>query len=459
MAVKITVIGGGSSSFVPPLVRRFIQSEVLGDATLTLMDVDEERVQVMEALAHKLVDAEGSSLKVESTLDQREALRDTNFVIAAISVGGMAAWEQDLEIPGRYGLIMHVGDSIGPGGLMRTLRNAPVSASVAKDVAEVGAPDAWMFNYTNPAPVQAIAMRTVPGVNVISLCSCTALPASAAWLADRAGVTPEQVAMPPVVAGINHCASIKELRLVDGTDAMPLVKENAIKSLLPPGEPASDIAKHPIERWALETYGVLPYCWTHWTEFFPQMQRLEQAYEGTAQSLKMRYGITTHSMEHERARPKMLADLAKQWTAPGAGPVTLADLPPGEEEEGGIEVVEILEAMIENRNDIHIVSAPNYGVIPNLPDEAMVEVCAKVNRYGVHPIYTGPMNEALAAHLRHYVSMQQQMVKAALTGDRKAALHALLLDPTTASKLDIDETQAMLDELLEAQAEHLPLFS
>lgn len=456
MAIKITMIGGGSSSFVPPLVRRFIQSDVLGDATLTLMDVNEERLRVMEGLARKLVEAEGSKLKVEATLDQREALRDTNFVISAISVGGMAAWELDMEIPAKYGLVMHVADSIGPGGLMRTLRNAPVGASVAKNLSEVGAPDAWIFNYTNPAPVEALAMRSVPGVNVISLCSCTAAPASAEWLAHRAGVAPEEIAMPPVVAGVNHCASVKELRLVDGTDAMPLLLANAI-DLLPEDEPASDIAKHPIERWALETYGVLPYCWSHWTEFFPQMQRLEQEYEGTAQSVKMRYGITTHSMDHERARPKMLAELAKEWTAPGAGPVTLADLPPGDEDEG-IEVVEILEAIVENRNEVHIVNAPNGGVIPNLPDDAMVEVCARVNRYGVHPIHTGPINEGLAAHLRHYISMQHLMVKAALTGDRTAALHALLLDPSTASKLDIDQTRAMLDELLEAQAEHLPLF-
>ncbi len=443
MPVKITMIGGGSSSFVPPLVRAFIQSEVLGDAELVLMDVNSERVRVMEALARKLVDAEGSSLEVSSTLDQREALVDTNFVIAAISVGGMAAWEQDMEIPGRYGIVMPIADSIGPGGLMRTLRNAPVLASVARDVSEVGAADAWIFNYTNPAAVEAMAMLSVPDVNVISLCSCTAAPSSAAWLAMCAGVDAEDLAMPPVVAGINHCASVQELRLKDGTNVMSRMVEHV---------------KNPIERWALETYGVLPYCWEHWTEFFPQMQRLEQEYEGTAQSVKMRYGITTHSMEYERERPKMLAELAKQWTAADAGPVTLADLPPGDEDEG-IEVVEILEAIIENRNEVHIVNAPNNGVIPNLPNEAMVEVCARVNRYGVHPIYTGPIHEALAKHLRHYVSVQEQMVKAALTGDRQAALHALLLDPNITSALDLDQTQAMLDELLEAQAEHLPLFS
>src|SRR5438445_2062892 len=130
MSVKVTIIGGGSSSFVPLLIRKFIQSNVLGDAAVTLMDVDEDRVRVMESLANKLIESENSRLRVTSTLDQRESLVDADFVIAAISVGGMDAWEKDIEIPAKYGVVMHVADSIGPGGIMRALRNAPVLASV-----------------------------------------------------------------------------------------------------------------------------------------------------------------------------------------------------------------------------------------------------------------------------------------------------------------------------------------
>ena len=97
-------------------------------------------------------------------------------MIAAISVGGMDAWANDLEIPGRYGIVMHVGDSIGPGGILRAFRNAPVLADVARNVAEV-APDAWVFNYTNPAPIEALAMRAAaPQVKSYALCSCTAHP-------------------------------------------------------------------------------------------------------------------------------------------------------------------------------------------------------------------------------------------------------------------------------------------
>ena len=126
--IKLTVIGGGSSSFVPALVRKLIGSELLGDVQLTLMDINEQRVRTMEELAKKLVASSGSSLQVSATLDRRESLRDADYVITTIAAGGMDAWEKDIEIPAKYGIVMHVADSIGPGGIMRALRNAPVIA-------------------------------------------------------------------------------------------------------------------------------------------------------------------------------------------------------------------------------------------------------------------------------------------------------------------------------------------
>jgi alpha-galactosidase len=443
MARKVTIIGGGSSSFVPILLRRLISSPVLGDSTVTLMDVDERRLSVMQRLGEKLIDGESSALRVESTTDQRESLVGADFVIAAISVGGFDAWELDLEIPGRHGLVMHVGDSVGPGGVMRALRNIPVLAEVARNVAEV-APDAYVFNYTNPAPTEAMAMRVAaPGVKTYALCSCTGHPGSAEWLAGEAGVEPDQIAMPPVVAGINHCASVTALRLVDGTDAMPLVRERAT---------------NPVVRWALETFGVLPYCWSHWVEHFPQMQRLDGDYAGTAQGVSMRYGITTHDMAYERARVAELEELAARWTAPDAGPVTLADLPPGDED-WGIEVIDIMESIVANRNRTFVVNAPNEGAIPNLPADAIVEVNASVNAYGIRPIAAGPLPETLAAHLRGFVAFEQHVVRAALSGDREDVHRAFLLDPTIAASLDLEQIPALLDELLAANRQWLPQFA
>ena len=442
MGFNVSIIGGGSSSFVPLLLRRLIQSGPLGDSTVTLMDIDEHRLGVMQELGDRLVAGEGSALTVRSTLDQRESLDGADFVIAAISVGGFDAWAEDLEIPGRYGLVMHVADSVGPGGIMRAFRNAPVLAEMARNVAEV-APHAYVFNYTNPAPTEALAMRVAaPGVRSFALCSCTGHPGSAEWLAEQAGVEPGEIAMPPVVGGINHCAAVTELRLRDGTDAMPLVREHAT---------------NPIVAWALETYGVLPYCWSHWVEHFPQMQRLEGEYAGTAQGVEMRYGIRTHDMGYEKARVAELEGLAAKWTAPGAGAVTLADLPTGDED-WGIEVIDIIEAIVENQNQTFVVNAPNAGAIPNLPDDAIVEVNSAVNGYGIRPISAGPLPEPLAAHLRGYVDFQRHVVKAALSGDRDAAMHAFLLDPNIQARLELEQIGELLDEMLRANEEWLPLF-
>lgn len=441
MPIKLTVIGGGSSSFVPALVRKLISSELLSDVQLTLMDVNERRVRTMEALARKLVSSENSRLEVTSTLDRRESLVDADFVITTIAAGGMDAWEQDIEIPAKYGIVMHVADTIGPGGIMRALRNAPTIAAVARDVAEV-APDALVFNYSNPASVEALALQTVPDVRSLSLCSCSAYLSNPDWLAKYVGVEQDEIAMPVVVAGINHCASVVELRLKDGRDGLTLARERA---------------EEPVVKWALETYGVLPYCWRHWVEFHPQMQYVDEPYNGRAQGLRVRYGLRTHDMDYERRRVKQFEDLALAWTQADAGIVTLEDLPPGDEDEG-IEVIQIMEAIIDNRNETHIVNTVNRGAIPNLPADAIVEVNAVVNAYGVRPIYAGALPDPLAAHLRTYIALQQQMLKAALTGDRQAALHAFLIEPTIAARLDLEQTQALLDELLTAHAQHLPLF-
>ena len=249
--------------------------------------------------------------------------------------------------------------------------------------------------------------------------------------------------MPPIVAGLNHCTAITELRLRDGRDGIELARE---------------VATEPVVKFALETYGVLPYLWPHWTEFFPQMQRLEQPYEARAQGLPMRYGITIHDMDKERARVNGLAELAAAWTSPDAGPIGLADLPPGDEEEG-IEVIELMEAIVANRSEVHVVNARNEGAIPNLPDDAVVEVLAEVNGHGVMPLRAGPLAGGIRgapAPLRRGAEADGQ---AALSGSRLELLRAFMLDPMTQAHLDLEQTEAMMDEMLAANAAYLPRFA
>jgi len=435
---NVTIIGGGSSSFVPTLLKLIIEAPELNPSRVTLMDVDAERVKTMEVLGRKMAAGAGVDVEVQSSLDQRESLVGADFVITAIAVGGMDAWAADIDIPAKYGIAMVAGDSVGPGGIMRCLRNGPVLASVARDVEEV-APEAWILNYTNPSPTESRVMASACNRPVIGLCSGVADPTSAEWLADRVGVSPEEIAMPPVVAGLNHCTAITHLKLVDGRDALPLARENT---------------DNDVERFVLETYGVLPYVWDHWTEFFPQMQQIEEPYAGTGQGLKLRYGLSTHSMVNEQARVSEWDDLAARWTAPDFGEVTLDELP-SEGESEGIDAINIMVTLLNNRQDRYIVNTANRGAIPNLPDDAFVEVWTSLGSYGVHPISAGSLPEPLAAHMRRYTDLQRQLVKAVESGKREDIRLAFMLEPSVQARLSLEQTDEMLDEMIEANSAYL----
>jgi alpha-galactosidase/6-phospho-beta-glucosidase family protein len=438
----ITVIGGGSSMFVPGLIRRLLEIPCFAGAQLRLMDVDAGRAKVMQELGTQLAAAEGVALDVTATTDQRAALTGADFVIAAISVGGMSAWESDIELPARHGVFMHIADSIGPGGIFRALRNTPVIASVVRDLAEVS-PQALVLNYTNPASANVIAMAASSPVRSVSLCSCSPLPLDRAWLAAQAGVKPDEIDLPMRVGGINHCTGILSLRLRDGRDAIPLIAERA---------------EEPLVRWVIDTFGVVPYCWTHWAEFFPQLQRLEQPYAGRAQGLAMRYGRHIYDMDAQRERVRSWEQVAAQWSAEG-GEHRLSDLPHGPEDDG-IVVAEVMASVIEARREIFIVNTVNDGgLIPNLPATAAVEVPAVVDAEGVHPVGIGKLPTGLAAVLSRHALVEELTAQAALTGSRQLLRQAMAADPLLDATLEPAEIEALTTEMLAANAPFLPQFA
>jgi alpha-galactosidase len=436
---KITIIGGGSSTFVPQLMRLFLESDVLQGSTITLMDIDAQRLETMHRLCTLLAQREGADLQIESSMRQRESLVGADFCIAAISVGGMDAWEQDIEIPARYGVYMTIGDSIGPGGIMRALRHIPVLASVADDLAEV-APDAWLLNYTNPVSSILTALRMHrPEIKSLGLCSCPSITRNAHYLSRWAGVEPGELVLPAPAAGINHCAFMLDVRLADGRSALPLILERA---------------ESPVIHWALSTYGVLPYCWSHVTEFFPAMSQLAEPYRGRLQGLEMLYGLHVHDMQHERARVAKWEQLVSDWGTGRGEPVSLNVLPSAE----AIEVVSIIESLLTNQRELFGVNLPNHGAIENLPDNAIVEVTSLVDGYGVRPVHVGGLPEPLAGLLRSHIVAQQLTAEAGLYGDEDAARQAFIHDPQAQARLNLDEIERLRHELFVAHRDCLPQF-
>src|SRR5215472_140854 len=440
MSVKIAVIGGGSSMFVPGLIRALIEIPCFAGGQLRLMDTDAGRVSVMQALGAQLVEAEKCTLDITASTDRREALRDVDFAIVAISVGDMGAWETDIEVPAKYGVFMHIADSIGPGGIVRSLRNTPVVASTVRDLAELS-PNAMVFNYTNPASANAIAMAAASKVRSVSLCSCSPLPFDRSWLADQVGVPGDEIVLPLRAGGINHCTGILSLRLRDGRDAMPLVLARTTE---------------PLVRWAIETFGVLPYCWTHWVEFFPQLQRLTQPNQGRAQGLAMSYGRRIYDMDAQRERVLSWEQVAAKWAADG-GQHRLSDLPRGPEDDG-IVVADVMASVVEDRREVVIVNTINEGLIENLPPGVAVEVPAIVDAEGVHPIGIGKLPPGLAAVLSRHALVEELTATAALTGSRDLLRQAMAADPLLDATLEPDEIDALSRDMLAVNAAFLPQF-
>ena len=263
-------------------------------------------------------------------------------------------------------------------------------------------------------------------------------PAKPEYIAGEIGADIKEIEIPAPATGINHCATILKLKLKDGTDAIHLIKKSCSK---------------PVVKFIVDTYGVIPYCWGHWTEFFPSLCRLEEEYKGRLQGLRMSYGMHVHDMQDERQRLARWEKLVSENFVRERSS-SLDILPSGER----IIVVDIISSLIENRNEVHVVNIQNKGAIENLPYDAVVEVSSLVGGYGIFPIYVGKLPEHLTAILNSHITCQKLTVEAALTGDRDIAYQAFLHDPQTAAKLQPEEARKLLNEMLKAHANYLPNF-
>ena len=219
---KIAFIGAGSVVFCRRLINDILQVPQLRDSELWLMDIDAERLEMIEALAKKLVANEGLPTKVISTTDRREAVRDAKYVIVTIQVGGLEAYRLDYEIPMKYGVDQCVGDTLGPGGVFRGLRTFPVIVDLARDVERLGASDALIMNYSNPMAMNTWSVFARCRARIVGLCH--GVQGTAQMLANHLGVKLDQVDY--WCAGINHMAWFLEYQ-VDGEDAYPKLRELA----------------------------------------------------------------------------------------------------------------------------------------------------------------------------------------------------------------------------------------
>ncbi len=438
--MKIAFVGGGSVQWTPKLVTDMALTETLAGAELALHDIDADALDLLARASQRIVAQVNGNLRVTATTDRAEALRNAGFVILCVSIGGLAAMRNDLEIPHRYGVYQSVGDTVGPGGLARGLRHIPFAVQVAREMEQL-CPTAWLLNLTNPMTTICRAVTRATGIRTIGLCH--EVSGVRHYLAELFDVPVEAVAI--AVAGINHLPVILRAS-VGGRDGLALLRawlaehgSFAFVARHDP-DPLTDVFQ---DRLAvkLTLFGQLGVLFgagdRHIAEFFP-------GFLSETSGRGRRYGVelTTIAQREELARRRRAqierfvaraeADEALQHSDEQLAPImaALAGGPPGR----------------------FVVNVPNRGQVDNLPRGAVVECIADVGRLGVQPLAVGDLPYPACAALAPHVARQELVVEAALTGEREPALAALATDPLVP---DPAAAKPMLDELLAANAKFL----
>jgi alpha-galactosidase/6-phospho-beta-glucosidase family protein len=438
---KITIVGGGSYSWGPLFVRDLLIAPALQEAEIVLHDVDVLALETMYSLGQTMIRRLGRG-HVERTPDLEAALRDADFVILTITTGGLEAMRHDVEIPEKYGVFQAVGDTVGPGGLVRALRNIPVVAALAQKMDEL-CPRAWLLNYTNPMTTLCRTVSKTSSIRTIGLCH--------EWhgVRDRLsayfGVPASAFA--PRIAGINHLPWLLGLA-VNGEDYMPRLQEFAAEVLAARGsggsafddDPRSTIDRGLVKSRLLQLYGALPVAGDrHVAEFFPFFLT-EAAGRGKAWGIDRTPIVERYAWRAE-ARQRI------DWLAADGAALDKFLARPSGEAAG-----EIITALATGGHYAGIMNLPNHGQIAALPAEVVVETLGVIEQGAARGLPVGTVPLAVEAILRRHISNQELAVEAALTGSRTLALQALLGDPLCPP--DIAAAERMLEEMLAANGSY-----
>ena len=422
MGVKVAVVGGGST-YTPELIEGFIaNADRLPADEVVLFDIDSARLDVVGGLARRIFAKREWPGKLTLTLDRNEALDGARFVIIQLRVGGQAARLLDETLPLEFGCIGQ--ETTGPGGFAKALRTVPVVLELAEETERRGAKDAWIVDFTNPVGIVMQALLD-EGHHAIGLCnSAMGFQRQIARLLD---VDPSRVALEHV--GLNHLTWERAAK-VDGVDRLPaLIATSADQIGKEIGIPAE----------LIRILGAIPSYYLRY--FYLTDEVLRDQVSGATRS---------------RAEEVMAieAKLLEMYRDPG-----LDSKPKLLEQRGGAyyseAAAQLIASLHAGTGDEQVVDIKNGGALPDLPADAVVEIPARIERDGAHPQPLAALPPEMLGLVQQVKAYERLTVRAAIHGDRKAALKALIANPLVGR---YSVASALLDALLEANRKHLSRF-
>jgi alpha-galactosidase len=434
---KIAFIGAGSIGFTRGLVRDLLTFPLLEDATLALMDVDEDRLDFAQRAAQRIVDEGKYPARVEATLDRKEALEGADAVLCTILAGGVHVWRHDIEIPKEYGVDINVGDTRGPAGIFRALRTIPVMLDICRDMEHL-CPDAFLLNYTNPMAMLCRAMQRESSVRATGLCH--SVQGTAGMLANWIGAPIEEITY--TCSGINHQAWYVKYEW-NGKDAYPLIRkavqerEEIYNEEMVRNEMFLHLDYYPTESSGHNS----EYNW-----WFRKRPDLVEKYctHGTGWNPgEYAYILNEYLKREDRWRKDVEA-----WF----------DEEPLDLKRGHEYASSIINALQGGEIFEFNGNVANKGYIPNLPQDACVEIPVFADRRGFNGTHVGALPPQCAALNGISVAVEEMAVEAAITGDARLVFQTIAYDPLTAAVLSLAKIKEMVRAMFEKNRDHLPQF-
>ena len=434
---KITFIGAGSLSFTHQVARDILTFPLLKDATLTLMDINAERLEFAQKAVQRIVDLGNYPAEVKATMDRVEALKGADAVLITILAGSTDVWQYDIIIPKKYGVDINVGDTRGPSGVFRALRTIPVMLSIVKDM-EKHCPGAILLNYTNPMSMLCRAMQRESFIKLSGLCH--SVQGTAAMLANWIGAPYNEITY--TCAGINHLAWYIKYEW-KGKDAYPLIRKAVEKPEIYNQEIVrNEMFKH-LGYYVTESSGHnSEYNW-----WFRKRPELIEKY--CTHGTNWNPGEHAFILKEYQSIEKTWKEKVQEWLGKET-PISL--------ERGHEYAAYIINAWMGGETFQFNGNVPNTNLITNLPQDVCVEVPVFVDKAGFHPVRVGLLPPQCVALTHINVMVEEMAVEAALTGDPTMVFRAIAYDPLTAAVLSLAEIKDMVNEMLQQNRDYLPQF-
>jgi alpha-galactosidase len=430
---KIAMLGAGSIVFSKTLLTDILATEALSRSEIVLMGPTASKLEKVESYARRVIEANGLGARVWSTTDRREAIRDADYVIVMIQIGGVEAFGVDYQVPLKHGVDQCIGDTLGPGGVFRALRTIPVVVDIARDM-EALCPNALLMNYANPMAPVCWALGKASQTPFVGLCH--GVQTTLDLLSRYVDVPKEEI--DHLVAGINHMAWFLKLEH-QGRDLYPVLRERIEKPEYYINEKVRcEVMRH-FGYFMTESTG-------HLSEYVPWFRKNRKALDLYCDQPD--FGGATGAYYN------WCKTVADAFTGEDVLADEPTDLPARTAEYCGW----IIEAMETDRTFRLNGNVRNDGYITNLPAGCCVEVPTYVDRTGLRPTRVGDLPSQCAALNQSNVTVQGLAVEAALTGDPELAFAACAMDPLTSAVQTLAETREMVAEMLEASRQWLPQF-